>query len=540
MAQAESRDFAAEVAGGPASNPEIVEPQTSRPEMKITFQDAFRNKDTREEGPEDFIMDTMAMRPRSMSHHLSSTKVPSRRWLKHKARFWRFLMSFGMVFHDWTFHKAPKPSFVKSIATDTEPIDLYFYVPKDYERRKRTDPDHKYPLVVNFHGGGFCLGHATDDRYWARVILRETPAILISVGYRRAPEHPFPQPVDDCVEALLWIQAHAVELHLDPSQIALSGFSAGGNLAFTVPFRLTYQYDKQPSEEHLPLPIRKETSNFVPEPGSPSEQPPPDRADTEAGAFIPLHQQATSSATNSPYASTLNLLNTNTNGTVPSVQNNSRTNLLNLPGPRSRMIRNITERSRVPALHALKHQSDSDAASQASTDTSDPATHIRIVSILAWYPLLDWTSSRSEKKRGSRNPKKTLPAVFTDLFDFSYLPAPDLEGHHCSPYASPALAPDHMIVDGLPLRIQMWLCEWDMLLAEGEKFSERLNKLGKDVKTELIPGVSHGWDKSPNPFRDQKRTDTLYKRAAGYLNSVFREAESRATVGEGIGLGGLR
>jgi len=97
-----------------------------------------------------------------------------------------------------------------------------------------------------------------------------------------------------------------------------------------------------------------------------------------------------------------------------------------------------------------------------------------------------------------------------------------------------------MIVDGLPLRIQMWLCEWDMLLAEGEKFSERLGKLGKDVKTELIPGVSHGWDKSPNPFRDQKRTDALYKRAAGYLNSVFREAECRATVGEGIGLGGLR
>lgn len=137
-------------------------------------------------------------------------------------------------------------------------------------------------------------------------------------------------------------------------------------------------------------------------------------------------------------------------------------------------------------------------------------------------------------------PKKTLPAVFTDLFDFSYLPAPDHEGHHCSPYASPALAPDHMIIDGLPLRIQMWLCEWDMLLAEGERFSEKMLDLGKDVKTETIQGVPHGWDKSPNPFRDQKRTDALYERSAAYLRSVFGEADRRATVGEGIGLGGMR
>lgn len=79
-----------------------------------------------------------------------------------------------------------------------------------------------------------------------------------------------------------------------------------------------------------------------------------------------------------------------------------------------------------------------------------------------------------------------------------------------------------------------------MLLAEGERFSERLGGLGKDVKVEMITGVPHGWDKSPNPFRDQKRTNELYERAAGYLRSVFGAADRRATVGEGIGLGGLR
>ena len=71
-------------------------------------------------------------------------------------------------------------------------------------------------------------------------------------------------------------------------------------------------------------------------------------------------------------------------------------------------------------------------------------TPLCIRTIVAWYPLLDWTMSRSQKKRESRNPKKCLPKVFTDLFDFSYLPPPDTEGAHCSPYASPGLAPRHI------------------------------------------------------------------------------------------------
>lgn len=86
----------------------------------------------------------------------------------------------------------------------------------------------------------------------------------------------------------------------------------------------------------------------------------------------------------------------------------------------------------------------------------------------------------------------------------------------------------------------MWLCEWDMLLAEGEHFRDKLHSLGKEVQSEIIPGVPHGWDKSPNPFRDQKMINGLYTRASGYLRDVFEAADRRATVGEGIGLGGLR
>lgn len=439
-------------------------------------------------------------------------------------------MSLGMKFHDWAPPKAPKPSFVRRIETDTDPIDLYFYLPHDYEQKKLARPHYRFPIVVNFHGGGFCLGHPTDDRYWARVVLKSTPAVFVSVGYRRAPEHPFPQPVDDCVEALLYLQSHADELCLNPAQIVLSGFSAGANLAFTVPFRLTYQYER-PQTHDIPAKLeKKSTANFVPPPDSGSSSPILNREDSGTDQATPLpHLEndapVATKAGKSPWSSNTDLATTT-----------SRTNLLNIPGPRTKFLRTLTQQSGFS-----KHtDSMTDLTNVMSNVSANTTPHIRIVSIVAWYPLLDWTASRGEKKRGSRMPKKTLPAVFTDLFDFSYLPAPDHEGHHCSPYASPALAPDHMIIDGLPLRIQMWLCEWDMLLAEGENFSEKLLDLGKDVKTETIQGVPHGWDKSPNPFRDQKRTDALYERSAEYLRGVFGEADRRATVGAGIGLGGLR
>lgn len=549
MAQANARDWAAEAAGAPVRESISILP-IARPKVGVEFAPAFRDEDDEDQSPdqpERMLMEQFQMRPRSMSHHTRSVKVPSRGVLKMKARFWRFLMTFGMKFHDGPRPKPPKVSFIRKIQTDTIPIELYFYVPRDYEQKKKLQPDHRYPIVVNFHGGGFCLGHPTDDRYWARVILAHTPAIFVSIGYRRAPEHPFPQPVDDCVEALLYLQSHAEELHLDVSQIALSGFSAGANLVFTVPFRLTYQYDSQESTDQLLEPKRTDTGHFVPEPETDEDQ-----SLLEATTSGERREQAIGLPTplphlNDPFTSkhaTPSSSATDLHKTQTANSQGSRFNLLNIPGPRSALIRTITNdsfRSKRNIHDNTAHlPRQGEPPPRSRSPSPEPPPRIRIVSCVAWYPLLDWTSSRASKKRGSRNPKKTLPAVFTDLFDFSYLPAPDSEGLHCSPYASPSLAGNHMIEDGLPQRIQMWLCEWDMLLHEGEQFRDRLETLGKDVQSEVIPGVPHGWDKSPNPFRNQKAIDELYMRSAGYLRNVFGEAARRATVGEGIGFGGMR
>ena len=69
-------------------------------------------------------------------------------------------------------------------------IDLRFYLPAKYERdSKKLDMSHRYPVVINFHGGGFTLGEAMDDARWADAVVKDTGAVVVSVDYRRAPEH---------------------------------------------------------------------------------------------------------------------------------------------------------------------------------------------------------------------------------------------------------------------------------------------------------------------------------------------------------------
>jgi acetyl esterase/lipase len=87
------------------------------------------------------------------------------------------------------------------------------------------------PALVYMHGGGFVLGNAEGDRFLPARIAAETPAVVVSVDYRLAPEHPFPAPVEDCYAALAWTARHAGDLGVDPARIGIGGVSAGGGLA---------------------------------------------------------------------------------------------------------------------------------------------------------------------------------------------------------------------------------------------------------------------------------------------------------------------
>jgi acetyl esterase len=90
------------------------------------------------------------------------------------------------------------------------------------------------PVLVYFHGGGWVIGSLDSHDPVCRALANAVPAVVVSVGYRLAPEHRFPAAVDDCVAATRWAAANATSLGGDPTRLAIGGDSAGGNLAAVV------------------------------------------------------------------------------------------------------------------------------------------------------------------------------------------------------------------------------------------------------------------------------------------------------------------
>lgn len=88
--------------------------------------------------------------------------------------------------------------------------------------------DGPMPGVVWIHGGGFLGGAAFQDDKICRRLAAELGAVVVAVDYRLAPEHPFPAPLDDCHDALVWLAARN---DVDAARIAIAGASAGGGLA---------------------------------------------------------------------------------------------------------------------------------------------------------------------------------------------------------------------------------------------------------------------------------------------------------------------
>ena len=101
--------------------------------------------------------------------------------------------------------------------------------------RPRTPSQSGSPLMVTYHGGGWCIGSFSHLAPLCLAVCAKFNIIVVDVDYRLAPEHPFPTAAHDAIDATTWAAQNATSIGADPSKgFLLAGDSAGGNLVGVV------------------------------------------------------------------------------------------------------------------------------------------------------------------------------------------------------------------------------------------------------------------------------------------------------------------
>ncbi|KAI0129681.1 alpha/beta hydrolase fold protein [Xylariales sp. AK1849] len=130
--------------------------------------------------------------------------------------------------HSWFYPTECAPNIVKTYECRSYlPIRIFF--PKAYDQ---TSPEN-LPLIFSIHGGGWCVGDPLDDDEWNRHFADEYGFLVVALNYSKAPFRPFPTAIHD-LEALMLAVIADESLPFDKKRVAITGFSAGGNLALSV------------------------------------------------------------------------------------------------------------------------------------------------------------------------------------------------------------------------------------------------------------------------------------------------------------------
>ncbi|KAH7655440.1 Carboxylesterase protein [Dioscorea alata] len=125
-------------------------------------------------------------------------------------------------------------SFKDIIIDKKTGVSARLYLPKQVENQQ----EKKFPILVYYHGGGFCSGSAFSPQYhnYLKLLSSKACIIIVSVEYRLAPDHPLPIGYEDSWQALQWVVSETnndawLQNHADFGRVFVGGDSAGGNIA---------------------------------------------------------------------------------------------------------------------------------------------------------------------------------------------------------------------------------------------------------------------------------------------------------------------
>ena len=116
------------------------------------------------------------------------------------------------------------PTLPETITATYVTPEICLFVPVNAAARKR-------PLLLYLHGGGWCFGSINSCARFCAALAEAGDCCVAALNYRLSPKYPYPEPLNDCVQAFSYLKQHAEEWGCDTTQISVGGDSAGGNLA---------------------------------------------------------------------------------------------------------------------------------------------------------------------------------------------------------------------------------------------------------------------------------------------------------------------
>ncbi|MCP4760195.1 MAG: alpha/beta hydrolase [archaeon] len=117
----------------------------------------------------------------------------------------------------------------KTISGFKSDVLIRIYKPKE-------DPDKIRPLLVFFHGGGYFGGSIGAVEEYCKGVSDQADCVVINVDYHLAPEHPYPEGLEDNYNAIKWAVENKSELNIDENKIIVGGDSAGGGFSASLSF----------------------------------------------------------------------------------------------------------------------------------------------------------------------------------------------------------------------------------------------------------------------------------------------------------------